>query len=123
MTTNRSDVVSDAIETIRCAESLADTAFGTLFHEARTTSRRHYTSVSAVWRVCDGELEVGSVVRTRQGEHYHTRDAPYDGVVSLPVRPFMEVRTARQEIVRQLRGLRRTYLVSEQHEQEAATPR
>lgn len=118
MTENKSTTVEEEIEAIRGIESLGDTEFSMLFHEARTTSRHHYTGVAAAWRVRDGELEIGDVVKTRQGEHYHVRDAPYDGTVTLPVKSFMDTRTARQEIVRQLQDLQRTYLVKEQREEE-----
>lgn len=104
------DAEADAVEQVKAAESLAETPWSALFHEARTTSRRHYTSVAVPFSEGDdGEIQVGDVVKTRQGEHYHVRNTSWDGVVSLPVQPFMDTETARQEIVRKLRDHFRGY--------------
>jgi hypothetical protein len=101
--------VEEQIESVKNADSLADTPFSTLFHEARTTGRNRATGVTLQVRVRDGEFEVhDNMVKTRQGEHLRGTDA-WDGMVSIPVKPFMETRTARNEIVRQLRGLAKTY--------------
>jgi len=118
MAQKNSEVVDAQIETIRGAESLADTPFSKLFHEARTTGRNRATGVTLQVRVRDGEFEGHDTpVKTRQGEHLRGTDA-WDGMISLPVRPFMETQTARQEIVRQLRDLQRRYQTQEQREEE-----
>lgn len=91
-------------DSISGRDSLADTPFSELFHEARTTST-DYSGVAVAVRTDDAGhvTEVGDIVKERQGEHYHVRDTSWDAVVTLPVQPFMDVRTARQEITRQLR--------------------
>lgn len=106
--TDKANVVASTIEDLRGRESLAETAFSALFHEARTSSSRTYSGVTAQVRVRDGDVEVSTPVKTRQGEHLRGTDA-WDGMVSLPVHPFMEVRTARQDIIRQLRDVQRRY--------------
>ena len=112
MSETNSDVVEAQIETVRNADSLGDTKFSKLFHEARTTTPDNirtngYSGVSLQVRVRDGEFEVHeSPVKTRQGEHLRGTDA-WDYIVSIPVKPFMDTRTARQEIVRQLKDYQR----------------
>ena len=108
--TDAVEVVENTIEAVKNADSLGETVFSKLFHEARTTGRNRATGVTLQVRVRDGEFEVHSnPVKTRQGEHLRGTDA-WDGKVSMPVKPFMDTRTARQEIVRQLRDVKRTYL-------------
>jgi len=103
-------VVENTINAVKNADSLADTPFSKLFHEARTTGRNRATGVTLQVRVRDGEFEAhDEPVKTRQGEHLRGTDA-WDGMVSIPVKPFMDTRTAQQEIVRQLRDLKRTYV-------------
>ena len=104
------DVVESTIKTVKDADALGDTPFSKLFHEARTTGRNRATGVTLQVRVRDGEFEVHDTpVKTRQGEHLRGTDA-WDGMVSIPVKPFMDTRTARDEIIRQLRAVKRTYL-------------
>jgi hypothetical protein len=107
---SKETVINDHREAIRGTDSLADTPFSELFHEARTASPRIYSGVTAQVRVRDGDLEVSSPVKTRQGEHLRGTDS-WDGLLSLPVKPFMEVRTAQQEIRRQLKRLQRNVCV------------
>ena len=112
------EVVEEQIEELKNAESLADTPFSKLFHEARTTSRQRATGVSLQVRATDETLEThDNPVKTSQGEHLRGTDA-WDGIVSIPVRPFMETRVARQEIRRQLRDLLRNYQRRAQREKE-----
>lgn len=118
MAQKKSEVVDAQIETIRGAESLADTPFSKLFHEARTTGRNRATGVTLQVRVRDGEFEAHDTpVKTRQGEHLRGTDA-WDGMVSLPVKPFMDTGTARQGIIRQLRDIQRRYQAQEEREAE-----
>jgi hypothetical protein len=101
------DVIDAQIEAVKDADSLGETKFSKLFHEARTTGRNRATGVSLQVRVKDGKFEVhDSPVKTRQGEHLRGTDA-WDSIISIPVKPFMDTRTARQEIVRQLRDFKR----------------
>jgi len=112
-TKSKADVVAEQIETIKNADSLGETKFSKLFHEARTSTpdsgmSNGYSGVTLQVRVRDGEFEVHDTpVKTRQGEHLRGTDA-WDGKVSLVAKPFMDTRTARQEIVRQLRDVQRT---------------
>lgn len=114
MQRTKSEIVDEQIEAVKNADSLAETPFSKLFHEARTSTPNNmrtngYSGVTVQVRVRDGEFEVhDSPVKTRQGEHLRGTDA-WDGKVSLVVKPFMETRTARDEIVRQLRALKRSY--------------
>lgn len=124
MAQHKFEVVEEQIKTVRNAESLGETQFSRLFHEARTTTPDNnrtngYSGVTLQVRVSDdGEFEVhDKPAKTRQGEHLIGTDA-WDGKVSMPVRPFLETRVARQEIVRQLRDVKQTYLTREQHEEE-----
>lgn len=108
------DAVEAEIDAVKNAESLADTPFSQLFHEARTSSRRYHTGVSIPVRVRNGELQVGSVVKTAQGENHHVRDAPWDATFGLPVKPFMETRVAKQLLVEQLEDLKRRFIAAQQ---------
>ena len=104
------EVVENTINTVKNADNLGETPFSTLFHEARTTGRNRATGVSLQVRVRDGEFEVhDDPVKTRQGEHLRGTDA-WDAIISIPVKPFMDTQTARDEILRQLRVVKRTYL-------------
>lgn len=109
-TQKRLDVIEAEIQALKDASSLADTPFSRLFHEARTTSRRRATGVVVQVRVRGGELETrDGPVKTRQGE-YLSGTSSWEGKVSLPVKPFMETMVAKQEIIRQLRDLKRNYI-------------
>ena len=120
MTTNKSEVVAEQIETVRNAESLGETQFSKLFHDARTTGRNRATGVSLQVRVRDGEFEVhDNPVKTRQGEHLRGTDA-WDSIISIPVKPFMDTQTAKQEIVRQLKVWQRNQAANEQRKEELA---
>ena len=120
MQQSKSDVVQAQIETVKEADSLADTKFSKLFHEARTTGRDRASGVSLQVRVSDGEFEVHSKpVKTRQGEHLRGTDA-WDSIISIPVKPFMDTRTARNEIVRQLKDYQRNEAAKEQRQKETA---
>lgn len=101
--TDDSDVIQAQIDDIRGVESLADTPFSKLFHEARTAGR-HYSGVALQVRITDGKIESHSEpVKTQQGEHLRGTDA-WDTIITLPTKSFMEVRTARSEIIRQLKA-------------------
>ena len=101
---NASDVIEAQIAELKDADSLADTPFSMLFHKARTSKSRVYSGVSLQVRVRDGELEAHSdPVLTRQGENLRGTDA-WDSMITLPVKSFMETRTAKDEIIRQLRS-------------------
>jgi len=113
-TTDAVEVVENTIEAVNNADSLAPTPFSKLFHEARTTGRNRATGVTLQVRVRDGEFQVhDEPVKTRQGQHLRGTDA-WDGMISIPVKPFMDTQTARQEIVRQLRDVKRTYIRKQQ---------
>lgn len=115
---SKSDVVAEQIETVKQADSLKDTTFSKLFHEARTTTpddagTHGYSGVTVQIRVSDDmEFETYNVVKTRQGEHLRGTDA-WDGKVSLVVKPFMETETAQWDIIRQLKTLKQMYLRQE----------
>lgn len=118
MDAKQSDVVEAQIEAVKNADTLGETAFSRLFHEARTTGRNRATGVTVQVRVRDGEFEVHETpIKTRRGEHLCGTDA-WDGKVSLPVKPFMGTQTARQEIARQLHDLLQTYSIREQRDAE-----
>ena len=107
---NKPDAIESVIESLKNADSLADTPFSKLFHEARTTGRRHYTGVSLQVRVRDGEFEVHDTpVKTRRGEHLRGTNS-WDNILGLPVRPFMETEIAKKEIIRQLKDFKRNEL-------------
>lgn len=112
---SKSEVVESEIEAVKNADSLAETKFSKLFHEARTSTpdtirTNGYSGVTLQVRVRDGELEVhDNPVKTRQGEHLRGTSS-WDSKISLVVKPFMDTETARQEIVRQLRQVQRNYV-------------
>ncbi len=108
------DPIQSEIERIRNADTIGETKFSKLFHEARTTTpsgvrTNGYSGVSVQIRVKDGELQVhNDPVKTRQGEHLRGTDK-WDSIISIPVKPFMETRTAKNEITRQLKEFSRRY--------------
>lgn len=116
------DAVEAEIDAVKNADSLADTPFSQLFHAARTSSRQYHTGVSMPVRVRDGELQVGSVVKTAQGEHHHVRDAPWDTTLGLPVKPFMGTRVARQLLVEQLEDLKKRHVQAANGWRDQGTP-
>ncbi|WP_226042486.1 hypothetical protein [Natrinema sp. DC36] len=98
----------DAIETIhnqvREADSLADTPFSELFHEARTSDKR-YTGATADYtlEIEDGEptLTQQVCVKTRQGEHWMPDNDP-DLSIGMHAKPFLGTEEAKQRITDQL---------------------
>ena len=120
--TEAADVISAAREQLRDASSLADTPFSAVFHAVRTSTpdragTHGYSGVTVQVRVRDGQIETSTPVKTQQGEHLRGTDA-YDGTVSLPVRPFMQVSVARDEIRRQLRDVEQQYARQAAHEED-----
>jgi len=118
------DVIDAEIDRLQGADSLAETPYAALFHTARTSTpdtpgNSGYTGVTCQVRVRDGEIETSDPVKTRQGQHLRGTGS-WDGKLSLTVKPFLDVNTARQEIVRQLRDLQRTYQVRAQRERGQA---
>lgn len=107
----RSEVVEEQINELIGAESLADTPFSRVFHEART-ARSMYSGVTCQVRVREGEIETSDPVKTRPGEHLRGTDS-WDALISLPVVQFMTTGTATDEITRQLRALQRGYQTQE----------
>lgn len=99
---DKTSTIEDVIQEVRDADSIAETPFSSLFHEARTTNTM-YSTVSVQVRVIDGgKFETHpSPVKTRQGEHLRGTDA-WDTIISLPVVPFMKTEIARNELVRRL---------------------
>jgi len=119
--TNATTVIEAQIEDLKTADSLADTPFSMLFHKARTSKSRVYSGVSLQVRVRDGEIEAHpDPVKTRQGEHLKGTDS-WDWMITLPVASFMETRTAKTEIIRQLNAWlqRETAKEARQNEQTA----
>jgi len=114
-TRSKSDVVDEQIKAVKNADSLAETKFSKLFHEARTSTPDNirtngYSGVTLQVRVRDGEFEVhDDPVKTRQGEHLRGTSS-WDSKISLVVKPFMDTETARDEIVRQLKQVQRNYI-------------
>lgn len=106
-TDDRIDALDEQIAALDGIDSLADTPFSALFHEART-ARSRFTGATVQVRVRDGEVETSDPVLTRQGEHLRGT-AGYDGRLSLPAQSFMDVRTASADLRRQLRKLKRFY--------------
>jgi hypothetical protein len=95
---------------VKEAETLGETEFSKLFHEARTSSSQTFNGVSVPVKVNEGEIvDIGNVVKTRKGEHFHVRDSCWDNVISLPVRPFMETKVAKPHINRQIKEILRHY--------------
>ena len=111
--TEPTDIIGAQIKQLKQADTLADTPFSGLFHQARTANSM-YSGVSQQARVRSGEIETAEPVKTRQGEHLRGTDA-YDSMITLPCKSFMRVETARDEIIRQLRAWR-------QHEQRPRNP-
>ena len=115
---NASNVIEAQIESVKNADSLADTPFSMLFHKARTSKSRVYSGVSLQVRVRNGEIEVHeNPVKTRQGEHLRGTDA-WDSMITLPVKSFMETRTAKDEIIRQLRSWLQSEVAKEARQNE-----
>jgi len=116
--TTASDVIEAQIDELKNADSLADTPFSMLFHKARTSKSRVYSGVSLQVRVRDGEIEVhDNPVKTRQGEHLRGTDA-WDSMISLPVKSFMKTRTAKDDIIRQLRSWLQNEVTKEARQNE-----
>lgn len=106
MTETQADTIDELRDELSGVDSLADTPFSELFHVARTSSKHVHTGVSLPVRIDGGGVEVGSPVKTERGQRFRT-NADWDTTISLPVRPFMTVDVARQEIRRQLRDVKR----------------
>jgi len=103
-TTTDADVFAAERDGLSGVDSLADTKWSALFHAARTANSM-YNGVAVPVRVTDeNEIEVGDVVKTRQGEHYNVRNAPrWDTTVSIGTRAFMTVDEGAQWIRQELR--------------------
>ncbi len=77
-------------EAMQNCESVGDTRLSGLFHEARTTSTRHWKTVTAFCDLdADGELEVTKVSKLSDGRWApETRDA-HDVILNMSIDPFM----------------------------------
>jgi hypothetical protein len=76
-------------ETMQNCDSVGDTRLSGLYHEINTSSRAQYERATAFCDLDeDGELEVTSVCKLRDGQWApETRDA-HDVVITMPVSPF-----------------------------------
>lgn len=111
-TEDKADVLAEVIEDVKSANSLGDTCFSALFHEARTTTPARapngvYNSVAVGINLSDDGISVTSTVKTRRGEHCRWESA--DRSISLSVKPFLKTQVARRTIVRQLERIERRY--------------
>ena len=98
------EVIENEINAVKDADSLGDTKFSKLFHEARTAKSRVYSGVSLQVRVKDGAVEVHDTpVKTQQGEHLRGTDA-WDSMIHMPVKSFMDTATGKDQIIYQLRN-------------------
>jgi hypothetical protein len=77
-------------ETMQNCDSVGETRLSGLFHVARTTSQRHWKTVTAFCDLDDdGELAVTSVCKLSDGRWApETRDA-HDVIINMSINPFM----------------------------------
>jgi hypothetical protein len=77
-------------ETMQNCDSVGETRLSGLFHVARTTSQRHWKTVTAFCDLDDdGELQVTKVSKLNDGRWApETRDA-HDVILNMSINPFM----------------------------------
>ena len=83
----------DALESLQTeissADAIGDTRLSELFHEARTTSKGHWRSVTAFCDIEDGEVVVKSIDKLSEGRWSPGVRKRYDVAIHVGVRPFM----------------------------------
>jgi len=83
---------------IQNADAIGDTRLSGLFHEARTTSARHWKTVSAFCNIEDGEIVVDHLDKLSDGRWSPETRNRYDVVLHVGIRPFMSSSEFRQTI-------------------------
>ena len=104
------DIRDDVLE----ADSLGDTEFSELFHQART-SKENWSKATAFCDCGGDAVTVERVGRLLDGEWSPETRRNYDFVVSLPVQSFMPTETARRLIVDELMQALRGKIQSIEH--------
>jgi len=99
---NAIDVEIEAIEAleneIQNAETIGETRLSGLFHEARTTKKGHWKTVSAFCNIENGELVVDHLDKLSDGRWSPQTRNRYDVILSTGVIPFMESERFRQSM-------------------------
>lgn len=106
----------EALETLQdeisSADKIAETRLSKLFHEARTTKKGHWKSVTAFCDIEDGEIVVKSLDKISDGRWSPETRQRYDVLISVGVRPFMEARnfkrTVQDDITQAIQGRQNT---------------
>jgi hypothetical protein len=117
------DRLTSALES---AERIGETRLSKLFHEARTTRKGHWKTVSAFCRISESEesdeavVEVDHLDKLSEGRWRPEVRRRYDLVLSVPVRPFMEADTFRSYV---RDDIRRAMQSARQSQQRAADRR
>lgn len=86
----KADALEALLEEIKTAETIGETRLSKLFHEARTTSKRQWSTVTAFVDIEDGEAEVRSIDKLSAGTWSPETRERYDLVLSVGIRPFMD---------------------------------
>lgn len=81
--------IEDLEDEIKNAETIGETRLSGLFHEARTTSKGHWKTVSAFCNIEDGEIVVDHLDKLSAGGWSPETRNRYDVILSVGVRPFM----------------------------------
>lgn len=91
-------LIEEMRDNVQEADSLGDTQFSELFHEART-SKNNWSKATAFCDCGGDSVTVENVGRLLEGEWSPETRRNYDFAVSLPVRPFMSTDVARRQII------------------------
>lgn len=100
---NEIEVLEDLDEDVQDADSIAETVLSELFHEARTTSKRHWKSASAFVNIDEDGIDVDHVEKISDGHWSPETRNRYDAIVSVPILPFMVTPEFKQAVRAELR--------------------
>ena len=84
------EALEDLRDEVLDADRIGDTRLSKLFHEARTTRKGHWKTVSAFIRIEDGEAVVDHLDKLSDGHWSPETRQRYDAIIGVGVRPFME---------------------------------
>jgi len=86
------------LDQLKAADSIADTEFSQLFHEARTSSPGAWKKATAFIDIVDGKATVSEVAKISEGDWSPDTRAQHDITISVSVTPFMSSRVFRSEL-------------------------
>lgn len=112
------DAIAELEIEIMESDSIGETRLSGLFHEARTTSADHWSSVSAFCQIEDGEVVVDHLDKLSDGRWAPEVRDRYDVIIGVSIRPFMDSQQFRHAVESEISQAKRGREQGIQHRED-----